>query len=284
MRPGQRTGSAFSWNTWPLKAPQAHRLRHRPGDRPVRRLLQRLHQQGADLLPRQGAGRAPAAVVDLLGDMVLHPLCGTQDLERERQVILEEIYSQDDNPKTRCRSPSAGNSGGTTPGPAHPGERRNTSPPVSREDSWLPPGHLPAGRNGGGRGGPGRAPAPGGPGGGHFQGFANGLPVRAAAPGGLSSRHLPHSRDLEQVTSVSAPGASPPEPPSVLPPTMLQLILGGNMIPPLSGDPGGLGLAYSIYSFLSFFSDTGLFGISARGERQKPGSLAGCGVPGINPN
>jgi predicted Zn-dependent peptidase len=45
---------------------------------------------------------------------------------------------------------------------------------------------------------------------------------------------------------------------------MLQLILGGNMSSRLfQVIREQLGLAYSIYSFLSFFSDTGLLGVSA---------------------
>ena len=42
-------------------------------------------------------------LVDLLGDMVLHADCGAQDLERERQVILEEICAQDDNPEDQVQ-------------------------------------------------------------------------------------------------------------------------------------------------------------------------------------
>ncbi len=38
-------------------------------------------------------------LVDLLGDLVLRSQLAAEDLERERQVILEEIYAQDDNPE-----------------------------------------------------------------------------------------------------------------------------------------------------------------------------------------
>ena len=42
-------------------------------------------------------------LVDLLGDMMLHSLLQPEDLEKERQVILEEIYSQDDNPEDQVQ-------------------------------------------------------------------------------------------------------------------------------------------------------------------------------------
>ena len=37
--------------------------------------------------------------VDLLSDLVLHPSYQASDLEKERQVILEEICAQEDNPE-----------------------------------------------------------------------------------------------------------------------------------------------------------------------------------------
>ena len=38
-------------------------------------------------------------LVDLLGDLVLRSQLEAEDLDRERQVILEEIYAQDDSPE-----------------------------------------------------------------------------------------------------------------------------------------------------------------------------------------
>ena len=50
-------------------------------------------------------------LVDLLGDLFLNPLYSSQDLDRERQVILEEIVPRMTTRKTRCRLPSAANFG-----------------------------------------------------------------------------------------------------------------------------------------------------------------------------
>lgn len=98
----------------------------------------------------------------------------------------------------------------------------------------------------------------------HFQDFSNGLPSRSRRQTCFFPGVYPISRDLEQVyvclgTRGLAAGA-----PRRFVATMLQLILGGNMSSRLfQVIREQLGLAYAIYAFLSFFSDTGLLGVSA---------------------
>jgi predicted Zn-dependent peptidase len=98
----------------------------------------------------------------------------------------------------------------------------------------------------------------------HFQDFHNGHPVRRRAPVATRPGVYLFPRDLEQVhlcLGTRGPAAGDFR---RYPVTVLQLLLGGNMSSRLSQViREQLGLAYSIYSFLSFFSDTGLLGISA---------------------
>jgi predicted Zn-dependent peptidase len=204
-------------------------------------------------------------LVDLLGDMILNPLLQPQDLERERQVILEEIYAQDDNPEDLVqivfgrefwRDSSLG----------RPilGEAEHIAA-VSREEllayrqaTYHPEETVVAAV--------GRVDhqqlvdlAAG-----HFQNFHNGCPPRPRAAASCFPGTYPLSRDLEQVyVCLGARGLAAGDSRRFTA-TMLQLILGGNMSSRLfQVIREELGLAYSIYSFLSFFSDTGLLGISA---------------------
>jgi predicted Zn-dependent peptidase len=204
-------------------------------------------------------------LVDLLGDMVLHPSCAPQDLEKERQVILEEICAQDDNPEDQVQVAFGRNFWGDNPlGRPILGEadriagvsreellayRRSTYRPeetVLAAVGQVDHQHLVdlAGR--------------------HFRDFTNGIPARERRPASYHPGIYPLARDLEQVyvcigaRSVAAGDARR------FAATMLQLILGGNMSSRLfQMIREQLGLAYSIYSFLSFFSDTGLLGVSA---------------------
>jgi predicted Zn-dependent peptidase len=204
-------------------------------------------------------------LVDLLGDMVLHPLCAPQDLEKERQVILEEIYSQDDNPEDQVQIAFGRQFWGDNPlGRPILGEAEHISG-VSREEllayrraTYRPEETVVAAV--------GRVDhqnlvdlvsA-------HFQGFANGIPARTRRPAAYYPGIYPVARDLEQVyLCLGARGVAAGDPRRFAA-TMLQLILGGNMSSRLFQEiREQLGLAYSIYSFLSFFSDTGLLGISA---------------------
>jgi predicted Zn-dependent peptidase len=203
--------------------------------------------------------------VDLLGDMVLHPVCAPQDLEKERQVILEEICAQDDNPEDQVQVAFGRNFWGDNPlGRPILGETEHIAG-ESREEllayrhaTYRPEETVVAAA--------GRVDhqhlvalvAA------HFQDFANGVPARERHPAIYHPGIYPMARDLEQVyvclgtRSVAAGDARR------FVATLLQLILGGNMSSRLfQVIREQLGLAYSIYAFLSFFSDTGLLGVSA---------------------
>ncbi|MGA8571100.1 MAG: pitrilysin family protein [Desulfobaccales bacterium] len=204
-------------------------------------------------------------LVDLLGDLFLNPLYSSQDLDRERQVILEEICAQDDNPEDQVQIAFSRHFWGDTPlGRPILGEAGHIAG-VNREEllAYRQASYRPeetvvaaAGRvrhedleNLVAR---------------HFEKFANGHPVRSRSAAshhpGVNAVH----RDLEQVylcfgTQGVAAGDS-----RRFAATLLQLILGGNMSSRLfQVIREQLGLAYSIFSFLSFFHDTGLLGISA---------------------
>jgi predicted Zn-dependent peptidase len=206
-----------------------------------------------------------ARLVDLLGDMVLNPLCRPEDLERERQVILEEINAQDDNPEDLVQIAFGRHFWGDEPlGRPILGEADRITG-VQREEllayrqaTYRPEETVVAAV--------GRVEhqrlvdmvA------GNFQDFHNGVPRRrrvaaACHPGVYTVR-----RDLEQVyVCLGAPGLAAGDSRRFTA-TMLQLILGGNMSSRLfQVIREELGLAYAIYSFLSFLSDTGLLGISA---------------------
>ena len=204
-------------------------------------------------------------LVDLLGDLFLNPLYSSQDLDRERQVILEEICAQDDNPEDQVQIAFSRQFWGDTPlGRPILGEAGHISG-VNREEllAYRQASYRPeetvvaaAGRvrhedleNLVAR---------------HFEEFANGHPARSRS----AASHHPGvnavARDLEQVylcfgTQGVAAGDS-----RRFVATLLQLILGGNMSSRLfQVIREQLGLAYSIFSFLGFFHDTGLLGISA---------------------
>ena len=97
-----------------------------------------------------------------------------------------------------------------------------------------------------------------------FAGFANGAPGRKRQPVTTHPGVYALSRDLEQVNLVlGGPGLAAADPRRYAA-TMLQAVLGGNMSSRLfQVIREQLGLAYSIHSFLQFFSDAGLVGISA---------------------
>ncbi len=204
-------------------------------------------------------------LVDLLGDMVLHPVCAPQDLEKERQVILEEICAQDDNPEDQVQVAFGRNFWGDNPlGRPILGEADHIAG-VSREEllayrrtTYRPEETVVAAV--------GRVDhqhlvdlvST------HFQDFTNGIPARERRPASYHPGIYPLARDLEQVyVCLGARGVAAGDARRFTA-TMLQLILGGNMSSRLfQVIREQLGLAYSIYSFLSFFSDTGLLGVSA---------------------
>ena len=204
-------------------------------------------------------------LVDLLSDVFLNPLCQAEDLEKERRVILEEIYAQEDNPEDLVQVLFARNFWGDSAlGRPVLGEAQQIAG-VNREGllayrraAYRPEETVVAAA--------GRvnhqelvdlmAPA--------FEGFENGVPPRARTASPTFPGVYLFPRDLEQVylcLGASGVGAGDPRRFAA---SMLQLILGGNMSSRLfQVIREQLGLAYSIYAHLTFFSDTGLLGISA---------------------
>ena len=210
------------------------------------------------------ANHLPRAV-DLLSDLVLHPSYQPQDLEKERQVILEEIAAQDDNPEDQVQVQFTRGFWGDDPfGRPILGEEDQISQVTRsqllayREIAYRPEGTIVAAA--------GRVN--------HqeflelltsrFQDFHNGSPLRPRGPVATHPGVYRHARDLEQVyvcLGTRGPAAGDLK---RYPATLVQLILGGNMSSRLfQVVREELGLAYNIYSFMSFFSDTGLLGIGA---------------------
>ena len=108
-------------------------------------------------------------LVDLLGDLVLRSQLAAADLERERQVILEEIYAQDDSPEELVQVHFARNFWGDNAfGWPILGEAEHIAR-VSREDllAYRRIAYRPC-RHDSGRRRPGPAPGSGGPGGRQF--------------------------------------------------------------------------------------------------------------------
>lgn len=203
--------------------------------------------------------------VDLLSDLVLHPTYQPQDLERERQVILEEIAAQDDNPEDQVQVQFARGFWGDDPfGRPILGEEDQISQVTRtqllafRQTAYRPESTIVAAA--------GRVN--------HqeflelltsrFQDFHNGSPLRSREEVAIHPGVYQHTRDLEQVyvcLGTRGPAAGDLK---RYPATLLQLLLGGNMSSRLfQVVREELGLAYNIYSFTSFFSDTGLLGICA---------------------
>ncbi len=204
-------------------------------------------------------------LVDLLGDLVLRSQLAAGDLDRERQVILEEIYAQDDNPEELVQVNFTRNFWGDNAfGRPILGEAEHIAT-VSREDllayrriAYRPADTVVAAA--------GRVRhqevvdlvAAG------FEGFADGAPSRERQAVTTHPGVYALSRDLEQVNlCLGGPGMAAGDPRRYAA-TMLQLVLGGNMSSRLfQVIREQLGLAYAIQSYVQFFSDAGLVGISA---------------------
>ncbi len=204
-------------------------------------------------------------LVDLLGDLVLRAHLPAPDLERERQVILEEIYAQDDSPEELVHVHFARNFWGDSPfGWPILGEAARIAQ-VQREDllAYRRQVYRPADTVVAAAGkirheylvelvtaG--------------FRDFNDGAPARPRLPISTHPGVYALSRDLEQVNLVlGAPGVAAGDPRRYAA-TMLQLILGGNMSSRLfQVIREQLGLAYAIQSYVQFFSDAGFLGIVA---------------------
>ncbi len=204
-------------------------------------------------------------LVDLLGDLVLRAQLAAPDLERERQVILEEIYAQDDSPEELVHVHFARNFWGDNPfGWPILGEAEHIAQ-VQPEDLLAYRGQVyrPADTVVAAAGKIRHAELVDLVGA-SFQDFTNGAPARPRLPVSTHPGVYALSRDLEQVNLViGAPGLAAGDPRRYAA-TMLQLILGGNMSSRLfQVIREQLGLAYAIQSYIQFFSDAGLLAITA---------------------
>jgi len=210
----------------------------------------------ADNLPR---------LVDLLIDLALNSRLEAPDLDLERQVILEEIAAQDDNPEDLAQVEFGRNFWGESSfGRPILGEAADVSR-FDREDllafrnaTYRPESLIVAAA--------GRVK--------HqelldlatrsFEQFANGAPLRPRSQVATHPGVYRLTRDLEQVHVCLGTLGPTARDRRRYEATLLNLILGGNMSSRLfQVVREKLGLAYNIYSFLSFFSDTGLWGIGA---------------------
>jgi predicted Zn-dependent peptidase len=209
-------------------------------------------------------GQLPRAA-DLLIDLAIHPLCQPVDIERERTVILEEIAAQEDNPEDLVQVHFAREFWqGCSLGRSILGEAEDVSR-FSREDllayrraTYRPKNIVVAGA--------GKIE--------HQQFldllgpmltvFENGAPPRereavTTHPGA----HL-YNRELEQAHLCLGVKALPAGDERRFVASLLHIILGGNMSSRLfQVIREELGLAYTIYSYLSFLKDTGLLEICA---------------------
>jgi predicted Zn-dependent peptidase len=202
---------------------------------------------------------------DLLHDIVLDPVYDDNDLEKERQVILQEIYNLEDTPDELVHEIFSRQFWGDSPFGRPILGVAATVNGFSR--SFLSEYRLAQYR-------PDRMVIAAA---GRLQhetlvdlasaalaSRQHGAPHSERAPVSTSPGHFHHEDDLEQVHLVlggpgPAAGAG-----SRFVAILLNVILGGNMSSRLFQEVReNLGLCYSIYSFLQCFSDTGLLGIGA---------------------
>jgi predicted Zn-dependent peptidase len=204
-------------------------------------------------------------IIDLLSDLVLNPVYRVEDLERERQVILEEISAQEDNPEDLVQVQFARHFWkGHAIGRSILGEVEGISRfqrqdlLAYREATQRPEQMVVAAA--------GRlthqeivdlvGPVLGS--------FANGVPARLRSPVTTLPGAYLFSRDLEQVHACLGARGLAAGDARRFAATLLNIVLGGNMSSRLfQVIREQLGLAYSIYSFLGFFSDTGILEICA---------------------
>jgi len=203
--------------------------------------------------------------LDLLADMVLSPLYQKDELERERQVVLEEIAAQDDSPEELVQVHFARDFWQDQPigrpilGEADIVDRFTQEDLLAYRRATYRPENLvvaAAGRLS------------------HqqvvdlvgslCQDFANGEPPRSRQGAHVSPGIHLFPQSLEQLHLICGTQGLPAADERRFTATILNLILGGNMSSRLfQVVREQLGLAYSIYSSLSFFSDTGLLEIAA---------------------
>jgi predicted Zn-dependent peptidase len=206
-----------------------------------------------------------AQAADLLIDLTMHPLCQPEDVERERMVILEEIAAQDDNPEDLVQVHFAREFWRDCPlGRSILGEAEDISR-FSREDllayrraTYRPDNIVVAAA--------GKlqhqqlldllAPA--------LTDYQNGIPARQREPVTTHPGSYLFTRELEQAHLCLGTRALAAGDERRFIASLLHVILGGNMSSRLfQVIREELGLAYTIYSYLSFFKDTGLLEICA---------------------
>jgi predicted Zn-dependent peptidase len=204
-------------------------------------------------------------IIDLLGDLVLNPLYREKDLERERQVILEEILAQEDSPEDLIQVQFARHFWKNQPfGRSILGEVEAISGfqrqdlVAYRQAAYRPEQMVVAAA---GRITHDELMDLVGP---VLEGFSNGLPARLRGPVDVHPGKYLFPRDLEQVHACLGTRGPAADDARRFGATVLNIILGGNMSSRLFQEiRERLGLAYSIYSFLGFFSDSGVLEICA---------------------
>ena len=210
-------------------------------------------------------GEQVPRALDLLIDLTLNPLYHPHELERERAVILEEIAAQEDSPEDLVQVHFVREFWrGCSLGRPILGEARDIAA-FSLEDllsyrraTYRPErlvvaaaGHLshqhlldllePA-----------------------LGAFDNGTPAREREPAVPHPGAYLYSRDLEQAHLCLGTKSLPAGDDRRFAASLLQVILGGNMSSRLfQVIREELGLAYSIFSYLSFYKDTGMLEIFA---------------------
>jgi len=202
---------------------------------------------------------------DLLLDLVLHPLYNPEDLERERSVILEEIAAMEDNPEDLVQVHFAREFwrgcplGGSILGEAEDIARYRREDLLAYREAAYHPERLvvaAAGKVDHERLLDLVGPA--------LSAFANGRPPREREPVQTHPGIHLIPRDLEQAHLCLGTRGLPADDPRRFVLSLLQVILGGNMSSRLfQVIREELGLAYSIYAYLSFFRDTGLLEVCA---------------------
>jgi predicted Zn-dependent peptidase len=214
-------------------------------------------------------------IVDLLSDLVLNPVYRVEDLERERQVILEEISAQEDTPEDLVQVQFArhfwkdNSFGRSILGEVEGISRFQRDDLVNYRQATHRPEELVVAAAG--RLTHQELTDLVGP---VLENFSNGAPVRPRSPVDTHPGAYLFPRELEQVhVCLGARGFAAGDEKRFTA-TLLNIILGGNMSSRLfQVIREQLGLAYSIYSFLGFFSDTGLLDIGAGVNPKNLGAL-----------
>lgn len=210
------------------------------------------------------AEQMPRAL-DLIIDLGLHPRYHGEDLERERTVILEEIAAQEDNPEELVQVHFARQFWRGCPlGHSILGEAEDIARfPREALVDYRRATHRPEQLLVSAAGnldhqqlldllGPAASA------------FENGAPARERQPAAVHPGNFLYPRDLEQAHLCLGTRCVPAGDERRFAASLLHVILGGNMSSRLfQVIREDLGLAYSIYSYLSFYQDTGLLEICA---------------------